>query len=75
MIKKCYCCKKQFIVDDCTIHCTTCNRWYCRETSCWIDYNDENFQHSKTCKRGSNNELLGSNCDKCTYDPDGTESD
>lgn len=59
-------CSKKFMTGPNTIHCLRCDRWYCTETECWIEWNDENMA-GNCCKKGINGEYIAYDCDECLY--------
>jgi hypothetical protein len=63
----CQACRKQFVVDNLTIHCMICDRWYCSDIDCWMDYNDE-FPDEMHCNRGNYAQIEVENgCDQCNH--------
>jgi len=71
--RQCASCDEDFPVDKLTIHCIKCDRWYCPETSCWVDFNDESWPTDNDnvqrrfwkCERGSLGEFEADGCDNC----------
>lgn len=79
MKKLCDICLQIFEVGKGTIHCLKCDRWYCSDTSCQIEYDDQNIPCDPgeegqredatyyVLPKGPNGEFVDEDCDCDLY--------
>lgn len=70
----CSSCRCEFIVNENTIYCKKCKRWFCE--NCWISYCDEGFPSTEDsafffkCEQGEYGQFLVNECDPCQWGSD-----